>query len=145
MRSFAPPPERGAPPALVLIVDDEPDANGLYREYLEFCGFRVAKAGGLEAVFEAQARRPRVVVIDLVAHRIDPAETVRQLKAHPTTGDIPVVALSLSATEAALARAAGADVCLTKPCLPSQVARAIRALLVWRRPRGAVRWDLSDN
>ena len=139
MRSLAPPQPHSAPPALVLIIDDEPDTNGLYREYLEFCGFRVAKAGGLEAVFEAQARRPHVVVMDLVAPRIDAAETVRQLKAHPATADIPVVALSLSGKEAALARAAGADVCLTKPCLPSQVARAIRALLVWQRSRRVVR------
>ena len=31
--------------------------------------------------------------------------------------------------EPARAREAGADVCLTKPCVPSQVARAISALL----------------
>ena len=31
-----------------------------------------------------------------------------------------------------LARAAGADLCLTKPCLPSQVGRVVRAML-WRR------------
>ena len=139
MRTAAQPPAASvAPPALVLIVDDGPEARGLYREYLEFCGFRVMLAAGLDAVLEAQAKLPHIIVTDLAAPRIEASETIRQLKAHPRTAEIPVVALSVSGEEAALARAAGADVCLTKPCVPSQVAPAIRALLVWQRSRGAV-------
>ena len=34
--------------------------------------------------------------------------------------------------KAQLAREAGADLCLSKPCLPSQLARVIRAMLVKR-------------
>jgi CheY-like chemotaxis protein len=124
----------------VLIVDDGPDVKGLYREYLEFCGFRVMIAPGLEGVLQAQASLPDVIVIDLAMPRIDPYETIRQLKGHPRTAHIPLLALSVSAgDEPGLARAAGADVCLSKPCVPSQVARVIQTLLVWQRSRGAVR------
>jgi CheY-like chemotaxis protein len=67
---------------------------------------------------------------------VDVVETIRQLKAHPRTTHIPVVALGGPMVDDTLrARAAGADVCLSKPCVPSQVARAIRALLVWQRAR----------
>ena len=117
-------------------MDDGPDATGLYREYLEFCGFRVMIAGSLNAVLDAQANIPNIIVIDLSSPRVDASETIRQLKAHPRTTDIPLVALSGAAPDETLrARAAGADVCLAKPCVPSQVARAIRALLVWQRAR----------
>jgi CheY-like chemotaxis protein len=125
-----------APPARVLFIDDHPDGKGLYIEYLEFCGFRVTIASGLDLSGDTDVNLPDVIVIDLALLRVDGFETIRQLKAHPTTSRIPMVALSgLSSDDIPLARAAGADVCLAKPCVPSQVARAIQTLLVWQRSR----------
>lgn len=121
--------------ALVLIVVDSPDARALYGEYLEFCGFRVITASdGDRAVAIARTERPDVILMDLVMPRIDGWEAIRQLRADPTTVDIPVVALSAHAfgEDPDRALAAGADLCLTKPCLPSQVGRVVRAML-WRR------------
>jgi CheY-like chemotaxis protein len=140
MRSAAQPQlPSGTAPALVLFIDDQPDGKGLYREYLEFCGFRVTIASGLDVVVRTDAHLPDVIVIDLAVPRIDGFETIRQLKAHPSTSHIPMVALSgLSGEHIPLARAAGADVCLAKPCVPSQVARAIQTLLVWQRSRPSV-------
>ena len=140
MRSAAQPQlPPGTAPALVLFIDDQPDGKGLYREYLEFCGFRVTIASGLDVVVRTDAHLPDVIVIDLAVPRIDGFETIRQLKAHPSTSHIPMVALSgLSGEHIPLARAAGADVCLAKPCVPSQVARAIQTLLVWQRSRPSV-------
>jgi DNA-binding response OmpR family regulator len=136
VRSLAIPPSTAVSPPLVLIVDDGPDATSLYREYLEFCGFRVILAPSLHAVLDAQANVPDIIVLDLTTPCVDASETIRQLKAHPRTADIPLVALSGGSHDDAIrGRAAGADVCLPKPCVPSQVARAIRALLVWQRSR----------
>ena len=137
MRSAAQPQlPPGTAPALVLFIDDQPDGKGLYRGTSEFCGFRVTIASGLDVVVRADAHLPDVIVIDLAVPRIDGFETIRQLKAHPSTSHIPMVALSgLSGEHIPLARAAGADVCLAKPCVPSQVARAIQTLLVWQRSR----------
>ena len=123
-------------PSFVLIVDDSADARALYGEYLEFCGFRVATArDGIEAVLMAQKDLPDIIIMDLAMPRLDGWEAIRQLKAHPRTSSIPVIAVSAYTSGDAVARVreAGAEVCLAKPCLPSQVARAIRALLVWRR------------
>ena len=47
-----------------------------------------------------------------------------------TGGSCSSSAIGASATS--WAREAGADLCLTKPCLPSQVGRVVRAML-WRR------------
>jgi CheY-like chemotaxis protein len=121
--------------ALVLIVVDSPDARALYGEYLEFCGFRVMTATDADqAVATARAHRPEVILMDLAAPRIDGCAAIRQLRTDPLTVDTPIVALSAHAfgEEPDMARAAGADLCLTKPCLPSQVGRVVRAML-WRR------------
>jgi CheY-like chemotaxis protein len=121
--------------ALVLIVVDSPDARALYGEYLEFCGFRVITAmDGEQAVATARSACPDVILMDLALPRIDGCEAIRQLRADPKTADIPVVALSGQnfGDDPDLAREAGADLCLTKPCLPSQVGRVVRAML-WRR------------
>jgi CheY-like chemotaxis protein len=120
---------------LVLVVDDAPDARALYGEYLEFCGFRVETAAdGEEAVSKARAEWPAVILMDLAMPRLDGWEAIRQLRADRITADIPIVALSAHAfgDEPDRARAAGADLCLTKPCLPSQVGRVVRAILLRR-------------
>jgi two-component system cell cycle response regulator DivK len=121
--------------ALVLIVDDSSDARALYREYLEFCGFRVETAAdGEEGIAKAQAEWPAVILMDLAMPGMDGWEAIRRLRANPTMTETPIVALSTVAfgDEPDRAREAGADLCLTKPCLPSQVGRVVRAML-WRR------------
>ena len=125
---------RGMAP-LVLIVVDSPDARTLYGEYLEFCGFRVIMAAdGEQAVATARTAHPDVILMDLALPRIDGCEAIRQLRADPRTSETPVVALigQNFGDDPDLARDAGADLCLSKPCLPSQVGRVVRAML-WRR------------
>lgn len=119
------------------MIDHERDARALYREYLEFCGLHVIVAADERDIpIEAQVSGPDIIVLDLGIPGVDAFETIRQLKVHARTADIPVIALSDKPDEEALrARAAGADACLPRPCLPSQVARAIRALLLSQRPR----------
>lgn len=129
-----PPPFVPVGSAVVLIIDHERDARALYREYLEFCGLHVVVAADeREIPMEAQVSGPDIIVLDMGLPGVDAFETIRQLKAQPRTAEIPIIALSGRPDEEALrARAAGADACLSRPCLPSQVARAIRALLVAR-------------
>lgn len=117
---------------LVLIVDDVPDVRDMYAQFLDLCGFRIAQTSdGLEALEATEAELPSVILMDLNMPRMDGWEAIRRLKSNPRTADVPIVALSAHAfgDEPERARDAGADVCLTKPCSPSQVARVVRALL----------------
>ena len=126
------PKESAGTPALVLIVDDCPDARAMYGAYLEFCGYRVVTAGdGIEALAAAQTEWPAVILMDLAMPRMDGWEAIRRLRVNPMTADIPIVALSAYACGDAPQRArdAGADLCVSKPCLPPQVARVVRAML----------------
>ena len=118
-------------PAVVLLVDDSLDTREMYGEYLTFQGFRVVTAcNGQEALVAAQEQCPAVILMDLAMPLMDGWEAIRRLRADPLTADIPIVALSAHAFDAPdRAREAGADLCLTKPCLPPQVARVVRAML----------------
>src|SRR5579859_4197435 len=124
-----------ATPPLVLVVDDAADARSLYGEYLEYLGFRVETAeNGAEAIRSARREWPAIIIMDLAMPEVDGWQAIQRLKADPLTADIPIVALSAYAfgEEPQRAREAGADLCLSKPCLPSQLARVIRAMLVRR-------------
>jgi CheY-like chemotaxis protein len=129
------------PAPLVLIVDDSPDHRLLYREFLEFCGFRVQTAAdGEQGIAAARAEWPAVILMDLAMPRMDGWEAIHRLRADPMTADIPIVAISAYAfgDEPVKAREAGADLCLSKPCLPSQVARVVRAMLFRAKFAGAI-------
>jgi len=124
------PSEATAP--LILIVDDSPDSRLLYGEFLEFCGFRVITAeNGEKGVAAARTEWPAVILMDLAMPVLDGWEAIQRLREDPLTFETPIVALSASAfgDEAERAREAGATLCLSKPCLPSQVARVVRAML----------------
>jgi len=124
-----------ATPPLVLVVDDAADARVLYGEYLEYLGFRVETAeNGAQAIQSAKREWPAIIIMDLAMPEVDGWQAIKRLKSDPLTADIPIVALSAYAfgDEPQRAREAGADLCLSKPCLPSQLARVIRAMLVRR-------------
>jgi two-component system cell cycle response regulator DivK len=117
---------------LVLIVDDSNDHRLLYAEFLEFCGFRVVTAeNGEQGLAAARHEWPAVILMDLSMPVMDGWEAIHRLREDPMTRDIPIVALSAYAfgDDPIRAREVGADLCLAKPCLPSQVARVVRAML----------------
>ncbi|MBW8894862.1 MAG: response regulator [Acidobacteria bacterium] len=109
---------------LILIVEDFDDAREMYRDYLEFSGFRVATArDGREAIEKARTLQPDLILMDLSLPGIDGWEATRLLKAAPDTAHLLIVALSAHAlaTEGDRARAAGCDGFIAKPCLPSDL------------------------
>jgi CheY-like chemotaxis protein len=104
----------------------------MYGSYLGFRGFGILTAPDGDAAIEmALARRPDVIVMDLAMPRLNGISAVHRLKQQPRTRNIPVIILTGYAFRAIQQGAleAGADVFLTKPCLPEDLERHIRALL----------------
>ena len=117
---------------LILVVDDYEDAREMYAEYLRFCGFRVAEArNGNEALEQAFALMPDLVLMDLSLPGMDGWEATRQLKGDERTRHIPVVALTGHALAGASegAKRAGCDSFVTKPCLPDDLVVEVRRML----------------
>ena len=117
---------------LILVVDDYQDAREMYAEYLQFSGFRVAEAkNGNEAVEQAFALKPDLILMDLSLPGMDGWEATRRLKADDSTKRIPIVALTGHALAGASegARKAGCDSFVTKPCLPDDLVVEVRRML----------------
>ena len=117
---------------LILVVDDYQDAREMYAEYLQFSGFRVAEArNGNEAVDQAFALKPDLILMDLSLPGMDGWEATRRLKADESTRHIPIVALTGHALAGASdgAKKAGCDSFVTKPCLPDDLVVEVRRML----------------
>jgi CheY-like chemotaxis protein len=127
---------------LILVVEDFEDAREMYRDYLEYAGFRVETAcDGREAIDKARALNPDLILMDLSLPGVDGWEATRLLKADPATRHLLIVALSAHAlaTEGERARAAGCDGFIAKPCLPPDLVTEITRYLNLHAGRGRER------
>jgi CheY-like chemotaxis protein len=125
---------------LVLVVEDYQDAREMYSEYLRFSGFDVIEAAnGFEAIEQAVAQTPDIVLMDLALPKMDGWEATRRLKADARTKEIPIVALTghALAGHADSAQKAGCDSFVTKPCLPDALVAEIQRMLGLGKKKGS--------
>jgi two-component system chemotaxis response regulator CheY len=117
----------------VLIVDDDPFIRKLVATTLEdVAGFQLHEAAnGLEAVERAAQIQPELVFLDIDMPRMDGIEACRLLREQdlgaPTATIVMLTAAGASENET-LARAAGADLFLTKPFSPLDLLRLVDEL-----------------
>lgn len=111
-------------PPLVLVADDDPDTRLLFRTVLEIRGYCVIEAAdGEETVAAAESVRPDLILMDGSLPRLSGLEAVRRIRRSRRIGHVPIVFISGHAGTAfiALAREAGCDEYLVKPCDPAQL------------------------
>jgi CheY-like chemotaxis protein len=116
----------------ILIVDDDPSIRRLIAATLEdVSGYRMTEAGdGLQAVERARDAQPAIVFLDIEMPRLNGIETCRRLRSEPGTADATIVMLTGDSDDEAErdARAAGADLFLTKPFSPLHLLRLVDRL-----------------
>ncbi len=115
----------------ILIVDDDPFIRKLIATTLEdVAGFELHEASdGQEAVELAAEVAPSVVFLDVNMPRLDGIAACRQLRELPEVGGATIVMLTAAGPGAeADARAAGADLFLTKPFSPLDLLRLVDEL-----------------
>jgi two-component system cell cycle response regulator DivK len=99
-------------------VEDHPLNRELVEAILVRAGYEVLVAPDAEtALTAAHAARPDLILMDIELPGLDGLEATRQLKAHPATRAIPILALTAYAMhgDEERARDAGCDGYLTKP------------------------------
>ncbi|MDQ0391157.1 response regulator [Labrys monachus] len=111
----------------VLLVDDDPQIHHLIGTMLAREGYRVEHAGGgAEAIEQARALRPAVILLDVMMPKVDGWTVLGTLKNDPALADIPVVIVSLL-DERPLGLSLGAAEFLTKPVDRGQLIATVRA------------------
>ncbi len=114
----------------VLVVDDEPNIRELVQVALKFHGCAVsAAASGAEALRQAEATRPDLIVLDVVLPDLDGFEVCRRLRA--AGNDVPVIFLTArdTSSDTVTGLALGGDDYVTKPFSVEALVARVRAVL----------------
>ncbi|HEX2189189.1 MAG TPA: response regulator [Longimicrobiaceae bacterium] len=116
----------------VLVVDDQEDERKIQCAMLMHLGFDVREAAdGAEALADATAAPPDLVLLDIAMPRMDGVAVCRALRADPRTAAVPVLFFTASVVGdlAAMAAEVGAQGILAKPVDPRQVVGEVRRIL----------------
>lgn len=103
----------------VLVVDDDPTSRQLLSDMLTPLGFDLREAGnGQEALTQAAAWRPDVILMDMRMPVMDGFEAIRRMRATEVLRSVVILAVSASVFEHNQQQCldAGADDFLRKPC-----------------------------
>ncbi len=117
----------------ILCIEDEPEMIELIRIILEKKGFEVEGAiGGEEGLEKARAKKPDLILLDLMMPEMDGWEVYRQLKSDDELKNIPVIivtARSQSIDKILGLHIAKVDDYITKPFGPNELVESIKKVL----------------
>jgi signal transduction histidine kinase/DNA-binding response OmpR family regulator len=116
----------GPGPTRVLIIDDESDSRMILQSQLEELGCEVyAATSADEGITMARQLVPQLITLDVMMPRKNGWEALRELKADVDLRDIPVVIVSIVASDKR-GRFLGAVDCIDKPVTRDALAHVIR-------------------
>jgi CheY-like chemotaxis protein len=83
----------------ILVVEDDASLRDVYRSALRAAGYTVvAVEDGIDALRLVESGRPEAVVLDLGLPRLGGRDVQKELRADPSTRNIPIVVVSGSDT-----------------------------------------------
>jgi DNA-binding response OmpR family regulator len=103
---------------LVVVADDDPDILGLVSKRLTKRGYEVVTAAdGQQALELIRSRHPAAAVLDWMMPVLQGHEVCEQIKADPTTSNVPVILLTARVSDVDIEKGfrRGADDYITKP------------------------------
>jgi len=112
----------------ILVVDDDERILNFLRTKLKALAYEVLTASnGLEAVEQAQAQEPDLVVLDVIMPKMDGFETLKELRSFSS---VPVIILSAKGADVDKVKGLGlgADDYLQKPFNPDELVARIEAV-----------------
>jgi two-component system, OmpR family, alkaline phosphatase synthesis response regulator PhoP len=113
----------------ILVVEDEPRIAAIAADYLRHAGYAVTVAAdGAQALSQARALRPDLIVLDLGLPVIDGLDVARVLRAG---SPVPIIMLTARVEEAdrLIGLEVGADDYVTKPFSPRELVARVKAVL----------------
>ncbi|HSR41869.1 MAG TPA: response regulator, partial [Longimicrobiales bacterium] len=130
----------------VLVIDDEADSRVLMTHYLQDFGCDVLTASSApEGIRLAREKRPDLITLDLMMPEMDGWEALRKMKDDPELREIPVVVVSIVASEDRGSLLGAVDL-VTKPVEREDLLRVLwRNLLRHQEGRVMVVEDEEDT
>ena len=113
----------------ILIADDEAQIREILRIYFEKEGFKVVEAAdGAEAIVQAQAGKPDIMILDIMRPVLDGLEVCKQVR---KISDMPIIMLTAKDDDddRILGLETGADDYITKPFNTREVVARVKAVL----------------
>jgi two-component system phosphate regulon response regulator PhoB len=126
----------------VLLVDDEPDLQGLLLFNLREAGFDVEAVGtGKAGLSRAREIAPQVVVLDLMLPDLPGTEVCRQMRSDPALADVAILMLTARGDEydRVLGFEVGADDYVVKPFSVRELVMRVRGMVRRFEERKAAR------
>ena len=127
----------------VVLADDNADMRDYVRRLLADRYVVEVVVDGEEALTAIRAKRPDLVLTDVMMPRLDGLGLLQTIRADPELRDLPVILLSARAGEEVEGRTAGADDYLTKPFsareLVARIGAAVELARVRRQAADALR------
>jgi two-component system cell cycle response regulator len=140
-------PNRAAAVPTILVADDEPVNRALIARRLEREGYHVLTArNGSEAVEQARASLPDLVILDVMMPEMDGLDACRLIKETEATRDIPVIFLS-ARDETAMKVSGlglGADDYISKPFEAEELIARIHVAIRLKRERDQLRNNAEE-
>jgi len=125
-------PTLGSSGPTILVVDDEDDLLSLLEYNLDQEGFEVVLArDGVEAIEQARAHEPALIILDVMMPRMDGIEVCEKLRTDAHLRTIPIMMLTARTEEEDKVEGldVGADIYLGKPVSVSVIVSQAKALL----------------
>lgn len=119
--------------ATILVVDDDPDLQKLFRTYLSLEGFNIRSAVNRDQIVQGLGKQPPadLVLLDVHMPDVNGFDVLAKMRLHPRFKDTPVIMLTAEATRDAVLKGlrGGADGYVTKPFEPDVLVGAVKAVL----------------
>jgi twitching motility two-component system response regulator PilH len=115
----------------ILIVEDTPSQQDLLASYLTESGYHTVIANdGQEALTKIEAKKPDLIITDLVMPGMSGLELCRNLKKNADTKHIPIIACTTKSQELdkLWGMKQGIDFYVTKPFTREDILKAIRSV-----------------
>ena len=113
----------------MLVVEDEVSIASFVSLYLKNAGYLVRTVGtGAEALAQAEAERPELIVLDLMLPDVDGIEVCRRIR---KSSDVPILMLTArdEDVDKIIGLEVGADDYLTKPFNPRELVARVKSIL----------------
>ena len=116
----------------ILIVEDYPATSKMIADLLRMEGFEASIAGdGVTGLNRATLEHPDLILLDVMLPEMNGFEVCERLKKDPATSHIPIVIVSVRATDSNIRQGTelGADAYIPKPFDPFKLVELVKKLL----------------